>query len=121
MRTRPAILTLFIGLLLIVIPATALGQDTTSDDSDQGFQVGDQVRIIIDVRRGEVGSITEIVNDSSGVTYYIVPKIPYEYEAKEMFVASDLEKVYPGEQFQGISDLIEFLRLFSLTPEEGRN
>jgi len=46
LRTRPAILTLFIGLLLIVIPATALGQDTTSDDSDQGFQVGDGYDLI---------------------------------------------------------------------------
>ena len=111
-------LIITIAAILFLIPAMAIGQGTVNDDSDlnpspltedRPLEVGDRVRVLAGQHEGRTGVISKILDYNSGMLYRI-DGLPEDYSESSEYYANQLERVELHEEFQGINDLIEFLR-----------
>jgi len=85
-------LIITIAAILFLIPAIALGQGTSKDDSDQEleFQIGDKIFVLEGVQKHRIGTVTGFTG-----TFYHVEGLPHEYMGSEYYSASELARAKP--------------------------
>ncbi len=103
---------IFLGATIIPVNGAISSPDLTEE---RPFEIGDRVLILASEHKGRVGEISEILDYSSG-TMYVLDGLPHTYPPSDTFYTYDLERIEPHTEFQGIRDLIGFLRLLLATP-----
>ncbi len=103
---------IFFGATIIPVNGAITAPDLTEE---RPFEIGDRMLILASEHKGRVAEISEILDYSSG-TMYVLDGLPHTYPPSDTFYTYDLERIEPHTEFQGIRDLIGFLRLLLATP-----
>ncbi len=98
-------------LTSVVVPAYAILNPVSVEA--EPLKVGDKVEILTGYHEGQIGTISKVTQDTSGVTYYTLDGA-FGYDEGN-YKASDVRRADPLNQFAGIRDLLAAARLVSLT------
>lgn len=89
-------------LTSVVVPVSAI-LNPPNDEADP-LDVGDEVEILSVYHQGQIHTISKVIHDSSGLTYYTLEG-NFDYD-QGTYKASDVNRADPLDQFAGIRDLL---------------
>ncbi len=91
-----------IMLTSVVVPAYAITNPVSVEA--EPLKVGDKVEILTGYHEGQIGTISKVTQDTSGVTYYTLHG-SFGYDEGN-YKASDVKRADLTTQFAGIRDLL---------------
>ena len=89
-------------LTSVVVPAYAILNPISVEA--EPLKVGDKVEILTGYHEGQIGTISKVTQDTSGVTYYTLDG-SFGYDEGN-YKPSDVRRADPLNQFAGIRDLL---------------